>query len=494
MQTIANLLPELLLCGAILLVLVLEMVAGKRHPRSVTGLAVMALLFVSWISVRRAVPGIDLPFVGEMQRPDFLTTMVRILASIGGILALTASTGSREMEEYGRPGEFAVLVLGLVLGAMLFASATNLVSLYIGLEFLSLVAYPLSGLRAHSKASSEAGLKYVLFGGVASALMLFGMSHLFGLTGSLDLSVIGQNLAKLPATPVLCVPLVLVGAGFAYKLALVPFHFWSPDVYQGCPTVTAGLLTTVPKIAGFAGLWHAVRLVFGVPGSHFLSTTTMGTALATVAVVTMLVGALTALSQTDAKRILAFSSVSNAGILLLTVGAWDEPASAAALYFYLTAYLFANLGAFLALDLLQNDGTGTSLSELAGSWKRHPIAVLALVVCVLSLTGLPPLAGFLGKWNLLRAVLDSAMQDSGRWMFKWASIGVVASSVILAFAYLRIVRAAAVAVQDREESAGLDSYVPSGESPWALIVCTAASIVLGFGWPLIAFLGRWFSL
>jgi len=497
MQTIANLLPELMLSGAICLALVLEILVGRRQPRVLSWFGVIALLLVSWIAVRRAVPGLDPAVLGEVHRVDFVTVAVRVLACLGGILTLVASTGSREMEERGKPGEFAILVLGLVLGAMLFASATNLLTLYVGLEFLSLVGYALAGLKIGSKGASEAGLKYVLFGGISSAVMIFGMSHLFGLTGSLDLAVIGQNLSNLPAQPILWVPLFLVGAGFAYKLALVPFHFWSPDVYEGCPTVSAALLTTVPKLAGFAGLWHALILAF--PGAYLGSQTTLfGTQTALVvassltltAILTMFVGSFTALAQTDARRILAFSSVTNAGVMLLATVSWHEGSSLSSLLFYLTAYLFANMGAFLALDALRNDGHGTRLSELSGAWQRRPWVVVALSVCVLSLVGLPPLAGFLGKWNLLRTVLENGLLLKGHLLVA-ATLAVLASSVVLAFSYLRIVRACAVAETTIEIEA--NDYEASGESPWALIVCTALTVALGFGWPVIELLQRWIS-
>jgi NADH-quinone oxidoreductase subunit N len=488
MQTVANFLPELMLSAAICLALVLEMIAGKRQPRAVPWFGAIALLLVSWIAVRRAVPGLDIAFAGEVHRADFLTVAVRVVSCLAGILTLVAATGSREMEERGKPGEFAILVLGLVQGAMLFASATNLLSLYVGLEFLSLTGYALAGLRVGSKGASEAGLKYVLFGGIASGLMVFGMSHLFGLTGSLDLASIGQILSVLPSQPILWIPLVLVGAGFAYKLALVPFHFWSPDVYEGCPTVAAAVLTTVPKLAGFAGLWHLLVLVFPAgtcPASDFFVT-----GIALLSLLTMAVGSLTALSQTDARRILAFSSVTNAGVMLLATVSWQESASLAALLFYLVAYVFANMGAFLALDLLRNDGHGTRLSELSGAWQRHPWIVTALVVCTLSLVGLPPLAGFLAKWNLLRTVLSGAFHTRSA-LLTVASLVVLGSSVVLAFSYLRIVRACAVA----ETSIALEEndYEPSGEAPWALLLCTAFTVALGFGWPLIEIFQRWIA-
>lgn len=490
MQLIANFVPELLLSGAICLGLLLEMLAGRRTPRALPWFGVIALVLVSFIAVRRAVPGLDPAVMGDVQRVDFLAVAVRVLACLGGILTLVAATGSREMEERGKPGEFTLLVLGLVLGAMLFASATNLLTLYVGLEFLSLVGYALAGLKIGSKGASEAGLKYVLFGGVASGVMVFGMSHLFGLTGSLDLAVIGQNLSSLPETPILWVPLVMVAAGFAYKLALVPFHFWSPDVYEGCPTVSAGILTTVPKLAGFAGLWHLLLLLFPAGFASSRLSLTVASSLSIAAILTMVVGAFTALSQSDARRILAFSSVTNAGVMLLAAVSWHDGASLASLLFYLTAYLFANLGAFLALDALRNDGHGTKLSELSGAWQRHPWIVVALSVCTLSLVGLPPLAGFLAKWNLLRTVLATALTLQGA-LLTVAVLMVLLSSVVLAFSYLRIVRACAVAETTIELEE--NEYEASGEAPWALIVCTALSVALGFGWPVIELFGRWIT-
>jgi len=491
MQTIANLLPEIFLALAIVFALFLELLAGHRASRALPWFGVLALLFVAWTSVRRAVPGLDVAVAGDVLRPDFLTVAVRVLACAAGVITLTAATGSREMERHGRPGEFTILAMGLVLGAMVFASAANLLTLYVGLEFLSLTGYALAGLRVGSRSASEAGLKYVLFGGISSALMLFGMSHLFGLAGSLDIATIGQKLASVRPEPALLVPLLLVGVGFAYKLALVPFHFWSPDVYQGCPRVSAAILTTVPKLAGFIGLLHFLQLLLGSGSLLFLPSGTVATFVAVLAMVTMLVGAFTALSQSDARRILAFSSVTNAGVMLLAVGNWNASSSMAALLFYFTGYLFANMGAFLALDWICDDGRDTSLSELSGAWSRHPYAVLSLSLCVLSLVGLPPFAGFLGKWNLLKSVLDPAINQGGRTAFLWAAFAVVASSVVLAFAYLRIVRAAVVSdeeSQPREEEA---DYRPSGESPWALILCVTLTVVLGAGWPLLDLFSRW---
>ncbi len=292
------------------------------------------------------------------------------------------------------------------------------------------------------------------------------------------------------ASPVFWVPFLFIAAGFAYKLALVPFHFWSPDVYQGCPIVSAAVLTTVPKIAGFAGLLHFLRLLSGNGTSAFLPAGTLMTAVGVLAIATMAVGAFTALAQRDARRILAFSSVTNAGIMLLTAGFWNDAGSVAALLFYFTGYLTANIGAFLALDWIRAPGRGTSLEELAGAWSRHPVAVLALSLCVLSLVGLPPFAGFLGKWNLLKGVLTPAMAG-GSCLFMVSAIVVVASSVVLAFAYLRILRAAVVADPLTPDDDRDGDYCPSGESPWALIFCTLATIALGVGWPLIDLFQSW---
>ncbi len=476
-----QLFPEILLAAALLLACVLEWstdTAGKRLVVWFAALSATAALFLALLSGDRLVPGV----AGLAFAPDLFTQFARVAILTGTVLVLLALNGSKALDGRPEQGEGAILVLSVALGALLFASASNLMSLYLSLEFLSLSSYGLAGFRARDARASEAGLKYVLYGGVASAVALFGISHLWGMAGSFDLREVGLALSLRGGTAGL-VPLLLLGAAFAYKLGLVPFHFWSPDVYQGCPTVNAGLLSTIPKIAGFAALlrtllallpgWGAGEAALHV--SHFL---------AGFAILSIMVGTVTAGVQKDAKRLLAFSSTANAGILLLAFSTWITRDAVAALGYYLVAYAVANLGAFLALDILERSAGSTDLAALSGSWKRHPVAVVALAVCLFSLAGIPPLAGFAGKWAVLAEVVRASLEDGlGALPLVGAGVALV-GSVALAAAYLKVLRAAIVDEPSRE--AVPDAWRPALLSEIPLFLCVLGSILVGLAWPLLS--------
>ncbi len=475
--------PEILLATSILLACVLDWTIDARGKRMVvwfaafSAIATLALTIVAGGSIGQANAGTT--FV-----PDVLSQFVRAAVLVGAVLVLLALNGSRSIDGRAEQGENAILVLSVALGAMLFASANHLVALYLGLEFLSLSSYGLAGFRAHDAKASEAGLKYVLYGGVASAVALFGISHLWGMAGTFDMREIGVVLSSRGGAEAL-IPMVLLGAAFAYKLALVPFHFWSPDVYQGCPTANAGFLSTVPKIAGFAALLKVLMALlpwWGVAASP----RSVSTFLALFAIVSIVVGAVTAGVQKDAKRLLAFSSTTNAGIMLLAFSSWITRDAVAGVGLYLMAYLVANLGAFLALDILERSAGSTDLVALGGSWKRHPFAVVSLAVCVFSLAGIPPLAGFAGKWAVLTEVVRASLEDQ---LGVAPLVGVVAAlfgSVALAAAYLKLLRATVVDDSSVADSAADNSWKPAHLSEIPLFLCVLASILLGFGWPLLS--------
>jgi NADH-quinone oxidoreductase subunit N len=472
--------PEILLAAAILLGCILEWStddAGKRLVVWFCAISALAALAISLLTGA----GTETRLVGGTFAPDSITQFVRLFALSAAILVLLALNGSKAMDGRWEQGETALLILSVALGAMLFASARHLLALYLGLEFLSLSSYGLAGFRAHDSRASEAGLKYVLYGGVASAVALFGISHLWGIAGSFDVGEIGLALASQPKA--MLVPVLLVSVAFAFKAGLAPFHFWSPDVYQGCPTVSAGFLSTVPKAAAFAAFLRTMPYLLP-PQALGLAPSTVGGFLVLVGILSILVGSATALVQKDAKRILAFSSTANAGILVLALSTWITRDGVAALAFYLIAYLVSNLGAFLALDQLERTSGGTSLDALKGSWKRHPVAVLCLSLCVFSLAGLPPLAGFAGKWAVLSEVVRTGMEDGyGALPLVGVAVALI-GSVVLTAAYLRILRAAIV--DDPETKGKVDNFRPASLSEVPLLLCALGSLALGLCWPLLS--------
>lgn len=468
--------PEMFLATGILAAMGSEFLRGgkRRGTLRFTGVVALCSLVLSLQPLTRVA------WAGFSFEPDVLAHFVRVVASLGAVLAIGALAGSPTWKERPESGEGGILVLSVALGAMLFASASNLLALLLSLEFLSLSSYGLAGFHGHDRRASEAGLKYVLYGGVASAIALFGISHVFGMTGTLNYAAIGQIPAQGESNKAVLVPLLLVGVAFGYKLSLVPFHFWGPDVYQGCPAIAAGFLSTVPKAAGFVGLIHVVLNTLP-DWTPLLTGTALPVFLALLGVVSTVVGAVAAGMQKDVRRTLAFSSTSNAGTMLIVLSSWITIDAVAALGFFLLVYLFANFGAFVALDRLEMEAGTSSYQALAGSWKRRPWTVGALAFCLLSLAGIPPLAGFTAKWAVLREVLRVGT-DGGLGIVSLISAGaILVSSVSLVWAYLAVLRA--TVVDDPQKTA--ETVPVSPLSGAVLGFCSLAVLALGWGWPVL---------
>jgi NADH-quinone oxidoreductase subunit N len=301
---------------------------------------------------------------------------------------------------------------------------------------VSIMSYILSGFKRRNRQSSEASLKYVIYGGVASGVMLYGMSLLYGLAGSTSFSVIRSAIAATPSSaPVVIVAVVLCLAGFGYKIASVPFHMWCPDVYQGAPTPVTAFLSVGPKAAGFALL---IRFFGGIPdviGTGTDVLTPWPILLGTIAAATMTLGNLTALVQTNLKRLFAYSSIAHAGYLLLGLCAGGTEGNRAILI-YLITYLFMNVGAFVVIIGLSEAGVGEEIDDYKGLGKRAPMVALVMAMFLFSLTGLPPFAGFFGKFYLFYALLAKG----GTTMVTLAVVGILNSAVSLYY-YARVLKA-----------------------------------------------------
>ena len=327
-----------------------------------------------------------------------------------------------------RQGEFYSLMLFSLVGMLMMASAGDLMVLYLGLELMALPVYVLVGLHKRESRTSEAAVKYFLMGMFASALLLFGMSLLYGLTGTTEITRIAALIgnAQLSANPALLAALGLLLAGFCFKVAVAPFHLWTPDVYEGAPTIVTALMSVGPKAAGFAIFGRV--LFFGLPQLH----DHWGPVLAVLALLTMAVGNITALCQRSLKRMLAYSSIAHAGYALLGILAGTSEGMAATMT-YLFIYLFMNLGAFAILMLLAEPGQPhESLDDCKGLATRHPLAAALMLVFLFSLTGIPPTGGFIGKFYLLKAAFGAG--------YPLTVVGAVLFSAISAYFYLRVVR------------------------------------------------------
>ncbi|HAT11592.1 MAG TPA: hypothetical protein DCS97_13595 [Planctomycetes bacterium] len=461
---LSHLLPEATLAVGVLLVLVADMLlpAGRKASAGLLGVVVcFGALLAAAVSQRGS--------VSDMLALDALAQLARPGVLLATILVLVAGRAADGRDD--GHAAWVALMLALALGALVTAGSTNLVSLYLGLEVMSLAGYALAGWKAGDRRSAEAGMKYVLFGGAASGLMLFGMSHIYGLTGHLDFAGIGAALATDMPLPVLAA-LILAGAGIAYKLAIVPFHFYAPDVYQGAPALAVAALGTIPKIAAVAVLVRAISLT--VPDT-LVPPTAFGLALALAAIASLLVSAFTAVASRDAKRIVAFSAIGHAGTVILALACMPGIMPVAAAAFYLAAYTVANIGALVCLAVFERERGSAALDALPGAMRQRPWLTAALCLFLFSLAGIPPLAGFLAKWGVLREALRVGLGEAGREHMTVAALILLASTAVSAWSYLLIVRAAVL--QPAPEQPRAARLAPGLVA--VVLVCAIASVGLG---------------
>ena len=369
---------------------------------------------------------------------------------------------------------FALLLLA-TLGMGFMVTSRNLLGAFVALELVSLSLYALTALHQTHRASAEAALKYLTYGGVSSAFLLFGISYLFGVTGKLDISQpipITEALVRAPMMVTVAYVFILVGLGF--KIAVAPFHLWAPDVYQSAPTPVAAWVASGSKIAGVVLL-----LALLAPVSMPSANTAIVTLLAAMAVMSMAVGNLGALRQINLKRLLAYSAIANAGYLLVAVVAFTEDGRAAAV-FYAVVYAIATLGAFAVVAVLSDRlEREAQIEDFRGCWKTNPGLSLALLVFILSLAGIPPLAGFVGKFYLFFAAIQ-ANPEIGYWSegLYWLVALALGFSVVALYYYLKILKA--VFVSEETGAIGEDSI--GWPSTAVIVLLSLLTIVLGI-WP-----------
>jgi NADH-quinone oxidoreductase subunit N len=441
-ESLAQFHPELVLSGAVLAVILIDLVT--RSGSIVPGLlallgSLLALVLTTGLpslGISGLVSGAAPSWLfGRMLVLDGFSLFFKVLLGLSLVAVVWMSLHSREVRGRANEGEYYALLLSSGLGMFLMAGAANLLMAYLALEFVSLTSYVLTGFLRHNRRSGEAALKYLIYGGVASGAMIYGMSWLFGLTGAMDYTGIARGIATLdPASrPALFLALVLVFTGFGYKISMVPFHMWAPDVYTGAPIPVTAFLAVGSKAAGFAMLLRFFH--FGVAPSEAAATlgrlplVELGTVLC---VATMTLGNLAALSQTNLKRLLAYSSIAHAGYALLGFVVFAE-AGVQAVLFYLAIYYTMNLGAFWVVMLVANATGREDLEGYRGlAWRGGALAAVALAVFLFSLAGLPPLAGFLGKFYVFAAGVEARL-------YALVMIGLL-NSVVSLYYYARVVK------------------------------------------------------
>ena len=425
--TIASILPEILILIVGILLLVIEPFWKEEQRRNVGWLTAGGLLAAMVISLLFGQPGEPTTTLGGMVRFDWLGFFFKQLFMFAG--AATALL-LMDNEKVGHRGEGYLLLLASLIGMNLMAASADLVMLYLAIETTSIPLYVLSGFMLADEKSTEAGFKYLLFGALTSSVMLYGFSLLFGFAGTTDLYELAGmfNAGTLsPAVAFGVLALILVGLGF--KVSVVPFHFWAPDVYEGAPTPVAGFLSTASKAAGFAVLVRLFFVIFPDPALDLARGWAM--TLAVIAAVTMTVGNLLALPQTNIKRLIAFSSVSHAGYALIGVVALSQ-LGAASVVFYLAAYIATNLLAFGIVMAFSRVTGLEDLKDYSGMSRRSPWLALMMLAAFLSLAGMPPFAGFVAKVFVFAAGIQAG--------YVWLVIIGILNSIIGVYYYLNAMK------------------------------------------------------
>ena len=373
--------------------------------------------------------GIEATGFNGMVTLDGFSTFVNALLLVSGLLGIALAYGYVKRMGIER-GEYYTLLLFSVTGMMLMAQAADLIIVFIALELLSIPLYVLAAFARPRSDSEEAGMKYFLLGAFATGFVVYGTALVFGATGSTNLAAIVQSASNGTSSLLLTIGAALVLVGFGFKVAAVPFHMWTPDVYQGAPTAVTAFMASGAKIAGFAALLRVFATAFPSIAVD------MTDVLWALSALTMIVGNLIAISQTDIKRMLAYSSIAHAGYILMAFVPYGNPevrdVSIAAGLFYLVAYAITNFGAWgVVIALEKQEGRGLAIEDYAGLGKKHPALAAAMVIFMLSLIGFPPTLGLVGKFYLFRAVIAGG--------YTWLAIIGVLTSLISAYYYLRVV-------------------------------------------------------
>lgn len=466
--------PIIAIMSTGVLALIIEMFQPKRNNNAVVVTSLIGCAFTAGLIVHQFFQP-DGESFGKMVLQDRFGLVMQLLIVAGCFLSLLFSEGYLRQKRIAF-AEFYPLALWSAGGAMIMVSTQNLLMIFLGLEVLSIALYVMAGLARQEAKSEESALKYFLLGAFASAFLLYGIALIYGATGSLQLDRIGPTWqADAPAAhPLIGFGIALLLIGLAFKAAFVPFHQWTPDVYQGAPTNATAFMAAVSKIAAIGTLVRVLMAASELQELWF-------PAMYWIAIITMLVGNLIALTQSDVKRVLGYSSIANAGYLLVSVLAHvraPDQVSLATTTFYLAGYVFMTVGAFAVVSLCAYDGKeNTRFADLNGLWSRSPFATVTFIFCVCSLIGIPPLAGFFGKLFIFQDALTAGLTP--------LAFVLAISSVISIYYYVGMIKAAFV---------NNEGVIPNQSAPQnfgSIVVCAicAAGTVLitGIARPLYEF-------
>ena len=479
LQSLEFFIPELILTITILAALITDLFV-KKSKTNMIGWVLGVGLVVVGLSVHNLsfVPPTTL-FL-DMIVIDPFSSFMKIVIILSTLLVIVASWVNDELGKY-RKGEYFTIMGIMVMGLFLMTSSVDIIMLYISIEVVSIMSFVLAAYLKLDTRSNEAGLKYVIYGAFSSGVMLFGLSIVYGLAGSTNYFAIQDTLSSLDgsANPALIMALLMIFAGFGYKISSVPFHFWTPDVYEGSPSTITAYLSVAPKAAGFAMIIRFFHQVFS--DSIGLTSNAIGSTdlpwpeiIGVLAVVTMTMGNLVAIQQKSIKRMLAYSSIAHAGYMMLALPVLSMEAVESVMI-YLFIYVFMNLGAFFIVIFVKNKTGGESFEDFEGLGWKMPIVGAFMTLFMLSLTGLPPTAGFVGKLYIFKTLVGAGSE------FLWLVVAGGVNSVISLYYYFHVVKVMFLGGKRSD----VITYPPS--TMFGLMIFTAVpSLLLGLYWNPLA--------
>jgi len=483
LNSVRYFIPELVLIAEALIILIAVMFKGKRLA-GMSALMGLVVSFITLLSIKQT--GVTGGLFGNIITLDSVAIFFKGLCITVTFFTVLFSIKFRSGEILS--SEYYAILLLATAGMCLLASANDLLMAYIALETVSISAYILTAFLKSNRKSSEAGLKYVIYGAIASGIMIYGMSLLYGITGTTNFVDINKFVGAYSDTPLLVVIILMVLAGFGYKIAAVPFHMWCPDVYEGAPTPITAFLSVGPKAAGFAIL---IRFLWEAFYSALVTinqiTVIWQSLLMIICVLTMTIGNLCALKQTNLKRLLAYSSIAHCGYILMGVVILTKSGLEAVLIYFII-YLFMNLGAFLVIIAISEITGREDLKDYHGLGWLMPFPCVIMTIFLLSLTGLPPFAGFIGKLYLFKAVIEV------KWY--WLAVLGALNTVISLYYYARVIKAMFLESVDTEPS-NPQSAIRNPQSSVSLyysiilVILVIPILVLGVYWiPLLVIIQK----
>jgi NADH-quinone oxidoreductase subunit N len=479
LQSLSFYYPELILIGVILVAIIYDLTIHQSKSGNVGWVLVTGLIAVA-VAIYFQEQRVTTLFTNSIVLDPF-ASFFKLIIILATIFVSIVSLQSGELKEY-RKGEYFTLLGIIVFGLFLMVSTVDLIMVYLSIEIVSIMSFVLAGYLKQNTRSNEAGLKYVVYGAFSSGIMLFGLSYIYGLTGSTNYFLIQQAIATMDASAntALIMAMIMVLAGFGYKISAVPFHFWTPDVYEGAPTTITAFLSIAPKAGAFAMMIRFFNQVLADGGAmggldaSSVASLPWANIMSLLAVITMTLGNVVAIQQNNIKRMLAYSSIAHAGYMLLAMPVMSGD-SIFAIMIYLVMYLFMNLGAFFVVITVKNKTGGETFDDYKGLGWEMPLIGVAMTIFMVSLTGLPPSAGFVGKFYIFASLIKGGNQ------FYWLVVAGGINSVVSLYYYFRVVKVMFLEGERRETI-----LQPPTVMAGMLLVTAIPTVILGVYWTPVA--------